>query len=419
MIALIDCNNFFVSCERIFRPDLRDKPVVVLSNNDGCVVSRSNEAKALGIPMGAPAHEYAKLFREHNVHVFSSNYVLYGDISQRVMNILSRFSPEIAVYSIDEAFLDFTGFDTPLEEIGRQIRQTVQKWVGVPVSVGFAPTKTLSKVAGHIAKKFPQLNGVFAIQNDAQREKALRWLPVGEVWGIGRRNQRKTDSVGVKSAWDFCTLSDDYVRKHFTVVGLKTKLELNGIKCFAFDDAPPVKKSIANTRSFGHPLTSKEDIREAVANHAASCAAKLRMQKSCTSQIMVFIHTNNFRADLPQYANHCVIDLPTPSNSSSMLVQHASLALDKIFRDGYQYKKAGVVVTHIIPHNQVQLNLFDKYDVAKGARLFSTFDHINRHFGKGSVKIAAQGNGKAWRMKQEKVSRKYTTDWNDLLEIGR
>ncbi|PZX16365.1 DNA polymerase V [Breznakibacter xylanolyticus] len=419
MIALVDCNNFYASCERLFRPDLKTKPIVVLSNNDGCVIARSNESKALGIPMGAPAHECIKLIREHDVQVFSSNYTLYGDISSRVMNVLSQFAPDMEIYSIDEAFLCFDGVTSSPEELGLQIRQTVMKWVGIPVSIGFAPTKTLAKAANRIAKKFPQLNNVFVIENEQQREKVLRWLPIEDVWGLGRQYSKRMAQMQVFKAWDFVNLSDAYVRKHFTVVGLRIKNELEGQRCFTFEGLPPAKKSIATTRSFGTMLTSLDDVKEAVVNHAVSCAAKLRRQRSCAMQLMVFIHTNGFRTDLPQYMRNKVVDLPTPTNNSSVLAKYAAALLESIFRDGYQYKKAGVVVLQLVPQNQVQLNLFDPLDIVKGNRLFEVVDKLNNSYGTGTVKLAAQGTGRSWKLKQERISKKYTTDWGDLLDIGK
>lgn len=418
MIALVDCNNFYASCERLFRPDLKDKPIVVLSNNDGCVIARSNEAKALGIPMGAPAHELINVIKEHDVHVFSSNYALYGDLSQRVMNVLARFAPEIEIYSIDEAFLNLDGVTTPLDQLGREIRKTVQKLVGIPVSVGFAETKTLAKAANRIAKKFPQLNNVFIIETPEQREKVLRWLAVEDIWGIGRQYSKKMDYYSIKRAWDLTQKSDSFVRKHFTVVGLRTKNELEGKRCFSFDDQPAAKKTIATTRSFGTMLTELADIREAVINHAVSCATKLRRQKSSAAQIMVFITTNGFRTDLPQYSRSSVVTLPTPSNSSSIIAKYAAAVLESIFKPGYHYKKAGVIVMQIIPQNQVQLNLFDTIDIKKEHQLFEVIDRLNNSFGSGTVKLAAQGTGKKWKLKQEKISKKYTTNWDDLLEIG-
>lgn len=419
MIALVDCNNFYASCERLFRPELNNKPIIVLSNNDGCVIARSNEAKSLGIAMGAPAHELVKVIKEHNVHVFSSNYSLYGDLSSMVMNILARFAPEIEIYSIDEAFLNFDGVTTTLDQIGREIRETVLKLTGIPVSVGFAETKTLAKAANRIAKKFPQLNNVFIIQTPEQREKVLRWLPVEDIWGVGRQYAKTMEYHSIKRAWDLVQKSDSFVKKSFTVVGLRTKKELEGTRCFTFDEQPASKKSIATTRSFGTMLTELADIREAVVNHAVSCAAKLRRQKSCAIQLMVFINTNGFRTDLPQYSRSAAAKLSTASNNSTVLAKCAATLLESIFVPGYHYKKAGVVILQIIPQDQVQLNLFDRTDIPKGNQLFEVVDRINNSYGAGTVKLAAQGTGRKWKLKQEKISKKYTTNWDDLLEIGK
>jgi len=418
MIALVDCNNFYASCERLFRPDLTEKPVVVLSNNDGCVIARSNEAKALGIPMGAPAHKWVDCIEKNHVHVFSSNYALYGDISQRVMNILARSCPEIEIYSIDEAFLNLEGLDIDPEAFSRDIVDKVKKWVGIPISIGIAPTKTLAKAANRIAKKFPERNNVHVINNEEKRLKALKWLQVGDIWGVGRQYAKKLEYYGIRTAFDVTQQTDSFIRKYFTVVGLRTKKELMGIPCFSFENQPASKKNIATTRSFGEMLSELPDIEEAVSNHAVRCASKLRKQKSCAQNLMVFIHTNGFRPDLPQYRKNAVITLPTPTNSSTEIAKYAVALLRSIYKPGYKYKKAGVIVSGIIPEDQIQLNIFDTVDRGKYRELFRVVDKINELYGRDTIKLASQGIGRKWKLKQEKLSKRYTTRWDDLMEIG-
>lgn len=290
MFALIDCNNFYASCERVFRPDLVGKPVVVLSNNDGCVIARSNEAKDLGIPMGAPAFEFQKLFDKHKVNVFSSNFALYGDMSSRVMEILSTYSPDMEIYSIDEAFLEFKGYDFfDLEEMGKKMKNQVEQWTGIPISVGFATTKALAKVANRIAKKFPErTNGVYLIDSEDKRVKALKWLKIEDVWGVGRRHARRLHEKNIFTAFQFTYLDDSWVKKHMSIVGLRLKRELQGVPTLQLEEVQP-KKNIATTRTFDGNYTDYQLIRERVASFAVSCAEKLRRQGSCCRSLMVFI----------------------------------------------------------------------------------------------------------------------------------
>ncbi len=417
MIALVDCNNFYASCERVFRPELENMPVVVLSNNDGCIIARSNEAKALGIPMGAPAYKWADTLEKYGVQVFSSNYALYGDMSQRVMNILSGFTPDIEIYSIDESFLNFAGLDENLSDYAQQMRRRVRKWTGLPISIGIAETKTLAKLANRIAKRFPELDNVHIIDSETKRIKALKWAKVGDIWGIGRRQAQKLEYYGIKTAWDFTQKSDAFIRKYFTVVGLRTKKELQGIPCFGLEDIPPAKKSIATTRSFGVLQTEPEKIQEAVSTFANVCANKLRDQKSCAKTMMVFIHTNGFRTDLPQNRRNATITLPVATNLSSELSKYATMLAGAIFKPGYSYHKAGVIVSGIVPENQVQLNIFDKVDRVKQKNLYKVVDLLNSSYGRDTVRLAAQGKDRTWRLKQEHLSKRYTTKWEDLLEI--
>ena len=312
VFALVDCNNFYASCERIFQPTLEGKPIAILSNNDGCVIARSNEVKALGLPMGAPAHKFASFFRQHNVRVFSSNYPLYGDMSQRVMDVLRQFTPEVEVYSIDEAFLHFDGFQHyDMEAYAQQMRKRVRKWTGMPVSIGLGPSKGLAKVANRVAKKFAaKTNGVYVIDSEEKRIKALKWLPIADVWGIGRQHARRLAFSNVKTAYDFTQLSDEWVRKHMSVVGLRLKKDLEGTATIPMEMVPSPKKAIATTRSFESLITSYEEMRERISTYATLCAEKLRKQGSNCHAVYVFVRSNPFMPDLPQYRNGTLLGMP-------------------------------------------------------------------------------------------------------------
>lgn len=417
MFALIDCNNFYASCERVFRPDLNGKPIVVLSNNDGCVIARSNEAKAVGIPMGAPAFEYKKLFQQHHVKVFSANFALYGDMSHRVMTILSEYTPEMEIYSIDECFLKLDGLEhLDLQDYGEQMRCKVAKWTGIPVSVGIAPTKSLSKLANRIAKKFPErTNGVYIIDSEEKRLKALKWLKIGDVWGIGRRHAQRLKAQNVQTAFEFTQLSDAWVRKNMSVVGLRLKQDLQGIKTLDLETVQP-KKNIATTRTFETNYTTYEQLHERVVTFAVSCAEKLRKQKSCCHSLMVFIHTNRHRGDLSQYSKNIVIQLPFPTNSSIELANFAAQALKRIFKEGYAYKKAGVIVQDFTPENTLQTTLFESRN-ERHVALMKTIDKINVQFGQQKIRLGAQDPKRVWKMKQEKLSPRYTTQLSDIITI--
>ncbi len=417
MYALVDCNNFFASCERVFRPDLNGKPVVVLSNNDGCVIARSNEAKALGIPMGAPAFKFQKVFDANQVQVFSTNFVLYGDISMRVMTLLAEMAPEIEIYSIDEAFLRFRGFELfDIEKYGKEIEKKVRKYTGIPVSIGFAPTKALAKVANRIAKKFPKhTQGVYVIDTDEKREKALKWLKVGDVWGIGRRFSKRLQIRKIYTAFDFVNLPDAYVRSEMSVVGLRLKKELEGDETLDLENSK-VKKSIATTRSFETMYTDFEDVKERVATFAVSCAEKLRKQHTHCNSIMIFVHSNGFRKDLPQYRKNILVKTEYPTHSSNDLIRYAVLGLRTIFKEGYQYKKAGVIVLDLTPENEKQLSLFSSEN-PKHQPLMQQMDAINQSIGQNKVKFACQDLGRTWKMRQEKLSPRYTTQLGEIIEV--
>ncbi len=418
MFALIDCNNFYASCERVFRPDLNGKPVVILSNNDGCVIARSNEAKAMGIPMGAPAFKFDELFKQNNVHVFSTNFPLYGDMSNRVMNILSDFSPDMEIYSIDECFLKLHGFELfNLQEHGLSMRLKVVKWTGIPISVGMAPTKALAKAANRIAKKFPErTNGVYIIDTDEKREKALKWLKIEDVWGIGRKHAKRLQDIGALTAFDFIKLSDDWVKRNMSIVGLRLKHDLQGIPTLDLEDVQP-KKNIATTRSFETNYTEFEQLAERVTAFTASCAEKLRKQKSCCNSLMVFVQTNRFAKDLPQYNRNIVIKLPYATNSTIELTKFSLLALKQIFKEGYLYKKAGVIVQDFVPENEIQTQLFDNRN-EKHVPLMKAIDKINAQFGQQKIRLGSQDPKRIWKMKQEKLSPRYTTDLRDIITIN-
>lgn len=417
MYALVDCNNFYASCERVFRPNLRQQPIVVLSNNDGCVIARSNEAKALGVPMGAPAFKFKELFEKHHIHVFSSNYALYGDMSHRVMTLLSTFTPDIEIYSVDEAFLQFKGFDLfTLQGYAETIKKTVDKGTGIPISIGIAPTKALSKVANRIAKKFPkETGGVYIIDAEAKRIKALKWLVIGDVWGIGRQHSKRLQALKIRTAYDFINLNDAWVRKHLSVVGLRLKHELEGKSTLSLEIVQN-KKAIATTRSFDRMFTDIDDIKERVSTFAVSCAEKLRKQQSCCNVLMVFLHTNGFRKDLPQYGKNIIIRTHYPTNSSIDLIRYAVQGLEQIYKEGYHYKKAGVIVMGITPENTKQFTLFTAEN-PKHLPLMKTIDSLNKGIGQNKVKFASQDLGRTWKMKQEKLSPRYTTKLTEIINI--
>lgn len=413
MFGLVDCNNFYASCERVFNPSLNGKPIVVLSNNDGCVIARSNEAKALGIKMGVPAYKIKGLVKQHDVAVFSSNYVLYGDMSGRVMSMLAELAPEIEVYSIDEAFLNLEGIQN-LQILGSEIVRQVTRGTGIPVSVGIAPTKTLAKVANKFAKKYPAYNRLCIIDTEDKRTKALQLTGIGDVWGIGRKQAAKLEKQGVRIAYDFTQLPGSWVRKNMTVTGERTWKELRGISCIDMEIAPPAKKQICTSRSFGKMVEDIDTMSEAIATHASTCAKKLRQQKSYAMSLMVFIHTNNFREDLPQYWKNTIVQLPIPTSDTLEIVEYALSGLKTIFMEGYQYKKAGVIITEITTN--AQLGLFDSIDRDKRERLMQVVDKINGKF-QHHVKLAVQGSGRDWKLKQEQLSQRYTTDINEVIII--
>ena len=418
MFALIDCNNFYVSCERVFDPALNGKPVVVLSNNDGCAISRSNEAKKLGIPMGAPAFKYEKVFKQHNVKIFSSNFPLYGDMSSRVMNILSSYTPNIEIYSIDEAFLEFKGFqEYDLEVYCKEIQKKVLKWTGIPISIGIAPTKALAKVASRISKKFPKkTNGVYMIKSEQNRIKALKWLEIKNVWGIGFRHAKRLRSFKINNTYDFVSLPDDWVRKQMSVVGLRLKKELEGESVLCLEENRSPKKAIATTRSFEGTITDFEKIKERVSTFAVCCAEKLRLQQSTCNAVYVFVRSNKFQKNKPQYRNGIMMTIPFATNSNMVISKYATEGLKKIFRSGFNYKKSGVIVMAINSIKNYQTNLFENEN-PKHRKLMKTIDYIQKKDGQSKIKLASQDLKKRWKMKQERLSNLYTTKINDIIEL--
>jgi DNA polymerase V len=418
MFALVDCNNFYASCERVFQPTLNGKPIVVLSNNDGCVIARSNEAKALGIPMGATAFEYETIFKTNNVNVFSSNYELYGDISSRVMSILSTYTPDLEIYSIDEAFLKFNGFQKHFDINGEALKMVreVKQNTGIPISVGIASTKALAKVANKIAKKFPErTNSVYYIDDDEKRVKALKWTKIEDVWGVGRQHTKRLKAINVNNAFQFTQLSDDWVRKNMTIQGLRLKKDLLGISAIDFEISKP-KKNIAVTRSFDKMYDKKEEIAERLSTFSANCGEKLRKQNSHTNLIMVFLFSNFFRKDLPQHRGFISIKTDYPTNSTLEINRYAQLALNSIFKEGIKYKKAGIIVSDVTPADSFQLGLFNAEN-PKHIDLMQCIDKVNGRYGQ-VVKFGNNDLKKRWKMKQLKVSKRFTTNWNDILEVS-
>lgn len=417
MYGLCDCNNFFASCERVFRPDLNGKPVVVLSNNDGCVIARSNEAKALGIRMGQPFFQMRELVDKHGVAVFSSNFNLYGDMSRRVIATLRGMVPAAEVYSIDEAFLDLRGIDIEqLDELGHRISRTVRRNTGIPVSIGMAPTKTLAKIASKLCKQYPRLQGACLMFRPEDIEKVLRKFPVEDLWGVGRKYRRMLESNGIRTAWEFTQRPEIWVRAKMGIMGLRTWKELQGQPCIDFETAPPAKQQITVSRSFAHELTQYEDLHTSVTTFMAMAAEKLRRQRSLCGSLTVYILTNRHREELPQYFESVTIHPAVATDDTLELVPLATEALRRIFRAGYGYKKAGVNLSDISSKSGTQTDLFDAVDRAKHARLMTAVDAANHHHGRNKVIVASQGFGPL-KMNREHLSPAYTTDWHDIITV--
>lgn len=413
-LALVDCNNFYVSCERVFRPDLAGVPMVVLSNNDGCVVSRSNEAKALGIKMGQPWFECKELAEEHGILAMSSNYALYADLSNRVMSILSEFAPRHEVYSIDECFVDFTGIPN-LREVSYAMRARVGQWTGIPVCVGIGPTKTLSKLANHVAKKHPRSQGVFNYNalTDDQKSRLLQRIPVEEVWGVGRKLTKRLEPHGIRTAQDLKQAHVPTLRAEFGVVMEKTQRELQETPCIDLQEIQPERQQIISSRSFGNMVTELPVLQDALSTFVANACAKLRVQNSHASVIQVFLQTNRFRKDLPQYMPSLAVPLPYPTNDSLEVNRWASFLCERMFKPDYQYKKAGIMLSEISPVAQMQGDLLERNFTTSG-KLMQALDAMNQRFGRGAVKVSTQGAYGDWQMRQERKSPNYTTQWDEV-----
>ena len=418
MYALVDCNNFYVSCERVFQPQYNGKPVVVLSNNDGCIISRSYEAKEIGIPMGAPEFKVRDAIKQHNIKVFSSNYALYGDLGQRVMKILEKFCPSVEVYSIDEAFLNFDGMNiSDYHQYGLDVQKKLMKWLSIPTGIGFAPTKALAKLANRIAKKFPErTNGVYVIDTEDKRIKALKWTKIEDVWGIGYRLTKKMQSQQILTAYDFTLPQNEaFIKKEMGVVGLRLKYELEGKSVLSLEE-PKTKKNIAITRSFEKDITSYSELKERVSTFASVCAEKLRKQNSCCYGVVLFLKKDKFKANGERYNFYKMAMLPFPSNTSFSISNLALKMLSELYKEGDSYKKAGVIVTEIIPANQRQFHLFDDEN-PKFQKIMEVIDKQHAKIGERKIRLGNQDLQRTWKMKQYHLSNKYTTNFKEILEI--
>ena len=415
MYSLIDCNNFYASCERVFNPSLNCKPIVVLSNNDGCVIARSNEAKKLNIPMGAPAFQYQSVFRTHNVKVFSANFHLYGDMSRRVMNILSTYSPTTEIYSIDECFLSLHGMNIDHYKYGLDMVEKVKRWTGIPISVGTAPTKALAKVANRIAKKFPEItHGSYVIDSEEKRIKALKWLSVEDVWGIGRQNAKKLYAQGVKKAYDFTQMSESWVLKHMTVVGLRLQKDLKGIQSIDMEEVEK-KKSISTTRTFDRDYDAFDDLKERITTFTTLSAEKLRSQTSMCNALSLFVETNRFNENETYYYKSIQLKLPFSTSSTLELVSFAIMALKHIYRPHLHYKKAGVTLSHFVNSDCYQPSLFFNSN-PKHKELMKVMDKVNSAYQYNAVRLAGMDK-KTFKMKQEHLSPAYTTNIQDVIQV--
>lgn len=411
---LIDINNCYVSFERVFNPRLNGLPVIVASNNDGCVVARSNEAKALGIKMGVPIFQIQEIIRKHKVQVYSSNYELYADMSARVMQVISSIVPEVEQYSIDEAFVDLKTYpDEMVPGLARRLKETLAQWIGVPVSIGVASTKTLAKVANRLAKKGPGIK----ILSDLEALAILEEYPVEDLWGIGHRIAGRLNTIGITYAGQLLQMPHAWIRKAFNVNILRLVTELKGSPCISLELEAAKRKGIGSAKSFGKPLSVLSQIQEAASNYVAACASKLRTQKERATILNVFIQTNYFSASSPQYSNSIQVCLPVASNLDAVLIREVNAALRKIFRPGYAYKRVGVLLTGFVPESQVNLNLFCTPETAAATSAQTVMDKLNERMGRGTVRSAAQGFKKEWKMIQRKVSPRYTTQLSELIRV--
>ncbi len=415
IFALVDCNNFYASCERVFNPAIEKKPVVIMSNNDGCAVAMSNEAKTIGIKIGTPIFQMQELVKKYDIQVYSSNYALYGDMSSRVMNVISEFSPTVEFYSIDESFLLLDGINCDMNNYGRKIKKTVKQWTGIPVSVGIAGTKTLAKIANRIAKKDAQYNGVLDLTAHADIDDFLKKVAVEDVWGVGWQNTKKLNNYGIHTALELKNAPDPWIRQYLGgIVGLRTIWELRGISCITLELVRSDKKQIISSRSFGKMVTSIDGLIEAVSTYTTRAAEKLRRQNSLAAELQLFIGTNRFK-DEPQYFNTASYSLPNPTSYTPELISHAVSLLQKIYREGFRYKKAGIVLSEIIPEKEAQESLFfNREAFEKKAGLMDTVDRLNTKYGSNTLTYASSGLVNPWQMRRESLSFRYTTHWNEI-----
>jgi len=420
LYALCDCNNFYASCERVFNPALNGRPVVVLSNNDGCAVACSKEAKALGFRVGTPIYQCEAMVKSHEVQICSSNYTLYADMSERIMKILSMFVPDIEIYSIDEAFLRLENIATQnMADYLKRIQQTILQWTGVPVSIGAACTKTLSKLANRYAKRHPETEGVFLLEGQESIAAILRNTKPEEIWGIGPQYAKMLSANAIHHALDLCELPYNWIRKNMTVMGLRTVWELRGFPCTEMKTIREDKKGIGVSRSFGHPVDNLEDMSRAMAAYMAVAGEKLRSQHSCATMVGIFLGTNPFKEHESQYSNFLTARLPIPTADTGYLLHTAQNILRVIFRHGFRYKKVGVFLFGIIPETNQTEHLFaSPYQGSRTQYLMETVDKLNHRWGRDTVTFASCGNDPGWAMRRERLSGRYTTSWDELLEIS-
>lgn len=420
MIALIDCNNFYCACETVFQPGLLGRALVVLSNNDGCAIARNEEAKALGINMAQPAFLAGDLIRRHGVAVHSSNYALYGNMSERVMEVIRDFVPRTEVYSIDEIFADLSGMRyANLYELASALREAVSKSTGIPVSIGIASTKTLAKMANRYAKRSRSGDGVFVADNPERVEAMLEATRIDEIWGIGKEHASLLRSNGFDTASAFVARAPEkWVQKQMSVVGQRLWNELRGISCIPWEEAAGPRKNICTSRSFGQLITSKKEIRQAIAKFTSSCAEKLRREKTCARKLQVFIQTNPHRPEDDQYFQAITLTLPVASSLSTELMKFAMRGLDLIFQPGYRYQKAGVRVLHLVPAAEVQLALFDGQARDRDKKIMDAVDGVNSSFGRDRVRFGVQGYEQRWKLKQNNLSPAYTTRLDHIPKAG-
>ena len=417
MYALIDCNNFYASCERVFNPKLSNAPIIVLSNNDGCIIARSNEAKVLGIKMGEPAFKIKHIIKKYNIYVYSTNFALYGDMSNRVMHTISSFNLNMEIYSIDEVFLDLSEFKKEdIFIIANQIKYKIKKWTGIPVSIGISKTKTLSKAANYIAKRYNQSNGIFMIDN-TNCDKILNKIPISNIWGIGPKNSSFLISHNLKTALDLKCADLYWIRYYLTIMGEKIVKELRGYPCIPLETIFKPKKSICTSRTFGKMVTDIRELIAAISMYTTRCTEKLRAQHSYANFITIFIYSNRFRNDLPQYHSSKVIKFKIPTSDTGEILSYVIPLLKKMYKKGYQYKRAGVILGGIIQDNIIQQNLFETINRNKKIKLLNAIDHINKRMGRDVIRYAIQGHKKNYVLKQQKLSPCYTTQWKELLNV--